>query len=106
MWEIVGQSRGDLDVLVPELGERDQTPEAAGSSSNWPQPGPADTMVCPTESDDGHAHPVGIQTGGVAVVRQRVQAEIDAVVEFQILSVWLAGNEFDAFAERSTPSLT
>ncbi len=55
------------------------------------------------QSDDGNAQPEGVEAGGVSVVRKRVEADVDAMVEFQIPRARLPGDEGHAIAFYAFP---
>jgi hypothetical protein len=48
------------------------------------------------EGDDGDPHPEGIEVGGVAVIGEGVEAEVDAIVKLQVLRARKRRGKFDA----------
>ena len=61
------------------------------------------TGVSAHESDDGNALPECVEAGGVSVIRERVEADIDAMVELQIPRARLPGDEGHAIAAYAFP---
>ena len=53
-------------------------------------------VLCAGGGDAGDAHPEGVEGGGVSVVGEGVEAEVDAVVELEVFGVFDAAAEVDA----------
>ena len=89
--EVGGEGGGDLgevvggvgdEFLEAEVGELAEAGAGDGGGA-W-------------EGDDGDAHPVGVEGGGVAVVGEGVEADVDVVVEAEVFGAGAAGEEGDA----------
>ena len=89
--KVAGQIGGDLYVLLGGVGYQLWETEV----HQLAQAGAADDRLAHA-CDDRYAHPEGIEAGGVAVVGESVEANIDTVVEFEILLERAMGNELDA----------
>ena len=55
------------------------------------------------DRNDGHPHPERVQAGGMPVVGDRIEANVDAVVDLEILRARSAGNKGDAVGRDRFP---
>ena len=89
--EVGGERGGDLYEFVRGVGDEFFEVEIGELAE-------AGARDCGSagEGDDGDAHPEGVETGGVAVVGNGVEGDVDVVVEGEVIGAGAAGVEGDA----------
>ncbi len=92
--EVLCEVGGDLDEFFGggggELGEVEVFELAPAGAGDGGLAGEAD------EGDDGDAHVEGVEGGGVAVVGEGVEGDVDLVIELEVFFVLLEGDEGEA----------
>ena len=78
--EVIGQFAGNVHEFC--VVRCDQFGQADGAQQSQTR---TTRRRISDQAHDGHPHPHGIASGGDAVIRERIEAEIDFVVQFQII---------------------
>ncbi len=86
-----GFARGNLGETAGRI--RDEFGKSRGGKDAQAR---AAWRGCGGQGDDGDAHPEGVKRGGDAVVGDRIEADVDLIVELEILRAGKKGSEFDS----------